>query len=252
MLKIEGVSHSFSGPSGTVDALDSITVQIEAGEFVSIVGPSGSGKTTLLQIIAGLITPTKGAVLLDEIPIDRPRPEIGLIFQKSNLMPWRTARENITLPLELDGVGKDERHARADAVLDRLGLLDFAGAYPAELSGGMVQRLAIGRALIHDPAVLLLDEPFGALDAMTREQMQIELLRIWSNARKTAIMVTHSITEAVFTADRVLVMSRRPGQIRAEIVVPLPRPRRLDMLHAPEFGMLTKRIREGIEDASGR
>lgn len=249
MLHIEGVSHRYAGG---VEALTSVNVTVDAGEFVCVVGPSGCGKTTLLHIIAGLIRPTQGLVRLNGSSIDRPRREIGLIFQKSNLMPWRTVRDNLALPLELEGIGAAERYGLAESMLERLGLLEFGGAYPAELSGGMAQRVAIGRALIHDPAVLLLDEPFGALDAMTREQMQIELLHIWSNARKTAIMVTHSITEAVFTADRVLVMSRRPGRIRAEIDIPLPRPRRLEMIHAPEFGTLSQRIREGIEDATAR
>jgi NitT/TauT family transport system ATP-binding protein len=250
MLHVENISHRFPGKDGPVEALDRVSFDVAAGEFVCILGPSGCGKTTLLHILAGLVAPTEGRVILDGEPVTSPSRDIGLVFQQSNLMPWRSVRDNLALPLELAGVPAAARQAQADKTLDWLGLEGFAAAFPAQLSGGMAQRVAIGRALIYDPRVLLLDEPFGALDALTREQIQLELLRLWSNSGKTAIMVTHSINEATLLADRVLVMSQRPGHIRAEVHVGLPRPRRLDMIHAPEFGALARQIRANIE-ASG-
>lgn len=251
MLHVENVSHRFTGKGGPLDVLDRVSFDVAAGEFVCIVGPSGSGKTTLLHILAGLVPPSDGRVLLDGVPVTAPGREVGLVFQQSNLMPWRTVRDNLALPLELVGVPADERYAQAKRTLDWLGLSGFASAFPAQLSGGMAQRVAIGRALIYDPRVLLLDEPFGALDALTREQIQLELLRLWSNSGKTAIMVTHSISEAALLADRVLVMSQRPGRIRAQVAIGLPRPRRLDMVHDPEFGALARHIRAHIEAAGG-
>jgi NitT/TauT family transport system ATP-binding protein len=247
MLSIENVAHSFAGPTGTTHALASLSFRVEDGAFITIVGPSGCGKSTLLRIIAGLLMPTQGNVALDGKIIKGPQRRVGLVFQHSNLMPWRTVTDNLLLPLELAGVPQAERYEKASVVLERVGLSEFASAYPAELSGGMAQRVAIGRALIQDPDVLLLDEPFGALDALTREQMQLELLRLWSGDHKTAIMVTHSITEAVFVSDRVLVMSRRPGRIRAEVDIPLPKPRSLDMVHHPDFGDYARQIRANIE-----
>jgi NitT/TauT family transport system ATP-binding protein len=246
MLRIDNVAHTFIGPDGPVEALGPVAFQVQRGSFVCLVGPSGCGKSTLLRIIGGLLRPTQGTVSLDGAMIDEPQPRVGLVFQQSNLMPWRTVLDNLALPLELAGSGWKQRLLQANTVLERVGLGGFGQAYPAELSGGMAQRVAIGRALIQDPDVLLLDEPLGALDALTREQMQLELMNLWAAEHKTAIMVTHSITEAVFVADRVLVMSRRPGQIRADLKVPLARPRNLDMIHAPDFGTLVHRIREAI------
>jgi NitT/TauT family transport system ATP-binding protein len=251
MLHVETVSHRFPGEDGPVEALERVTFDVASGEFVCILGPSGSGKTTLLHILAGLVAPSEGSVILDGAPVTAPGRDIGLVFQESNLMPWRTVRDNLALPLELAGVPASVRYAQADRTLGWLGLSDFAAAFPAQLSGGMAQRVAIGRALIYDPRVLLLDEPFGALDALTREQIQLELLRLWSSSGKTAIMVTHSISEATLLADRVLVMSQRPGRIRAQVRVGLPRPRRLDMVHAPEFGALARQIRANIEASGG-
>jgi NitT/TauT family transport system ATP-binding protein len=247
MLRVDGVAHTFVGPGGALETLAPVTFQVRNGEFVCLVGPSGCGKSTLLRIMAGLLRPTHGTVSLDGVVIREPQRRIGLVFQQSNLMPWRSVLDNLALPLELEGFNRQTRSAQATAVLDRVGLTGFAQAFPAELSGGMAQRVAIGRALIQNPDVLLLDEPFGALDALTREQMQLELMRLWAAERKTALMVTHSITEAVFVADRVLVMSQRPGRIRAEFDVPLSRPRRLDMIHEAPFGALVRQIREQIE-----
>ena len=253
MLQVDKVAHVYQGPAGAagaVEALAPVSFQVADGEFVCIVGPSGCGKSTLLRIMAGLLRPTQGSVTLDGQVIDAPQPKIGLIFQQSNLMPWRTVIENVALPLELAGADRQMRDRRAADVINRVQLTGFERAYPAELSGGMAQRVAIGRALIQDPEVLLLDEPFGALDLLTREQMLLELLRLWSADRKTAIMVTHSIAEAVTASDRVLVMSKRPGHIRAVIDVPLPRPRRLDMEYSPAFGQLMEQIRAHIEAGS--
>jgi NitT/TauT family transport system ATP-binding protein len=249
MLRVENVAHHFVGPDGTgvLEVLAPISFQVRQGEFVCLIGPSGCGKSTLLRIIAGLLTPSMGVVSLDGTPIRKPQRRVGLVFQQSNLMPWRTVLDNLALPLELAGADAQTRMLQANAVLQRVGLGGFGSAYPSELSGGMAQRVAIGRALIYNPDVLLLDEPFGALDALTREQMQLDLMQLWASERKTAFMVTHSITEAVFIADRVLVMSRRPGRLRADLTISLPRPRRLDMVHAPDFGALVHQIREHIE-----
>lgn len=248
MLILDHLSQRFSVPGGSVQALAPVSLMVARGEFVSIVGPSGCGKTTLLHLIAGLVTPTQGTVSLEGVPIQKPQKQIGLVFQKSNLMPWRTVRENIALPLELDQVPMTERRDRADMVIARLGLKGFEDAFPSQLSGGMAGRVAIGRALIQQPQILLLDEPFGALDALTRESMQLELLRLWDSGELSmAIMVTHSITEAVFLADRVVVMSPRPGQIQAIIPVELPRPRHLEMVHSSAFGTLASQVRRHIE-----
>ncbi len=243
MLRVEGVAHRYPTQNGMVEALAPIHLEIPNGAFVCIVGPSGCGKTTLLHIMAGLISPSEGHVTLDGDPVSAVQRRVGTVFQKSNLMPWRTVTDNLALPLQLAGTPRPTIQAKVGAMLDLLGLTGFENAFPAELSGGMAQRVAIGRALIYDPEVLLLDEPFGALDAMAREQMQVELMRIWANARKTAIMVTHSITEAVFVADVVVVMSPRPGHIRAQIPIALTKPRSLEVVHEPSFGVLARQIR---------
>ncbi len=249
MLRVDGVAHTFS-TGIPVEAVGPVTFQVRSGGVVSLVGPSGCGKSTVLRIIAGLLIPSQGTVSLDGQVIRGPQRRIGLVFQRSTLMPWRSVLDNLLLPLELAGVEPMTRQQQAAAILEQIGLTEFAQAYPAELSGGMAQRVAMGRALVYDPDVLLLDEPFGALDALTREQMQIELMRLWAADRKMALLVTHSITEAVLVSDRVLVMSRRPGQIKAEFDVPLPRPRHFDMVHDATFGNLVHQIREHIELAT--
>ncbi|MBN1566121.1 MAG: ABC transporter ATP-binding protein [Anaerolineae bacterium] len=250
LLIADQISHTYTGGSGTLLALDDVTLHLARESFVCLVGPSGCGKSTLLRILAGLLTPTTGHVLLENQPITHPQRRIGIVFQQANLMPWRTVYGNLMLPLELAGLPILARAERMNAMLELTGLDGFADAYPAELSGGMAQRVAIGRALIHHPEVLLLDEPFGALDALTREQMSEELLHIWVKYRKTVLMVTHSIPEAVLLADRVLVMSPRPGALIADITIPLPRPRSLDLLHQPEFVALTEQLRHHIHMAS--
>ena len=247
ILAAEHISHIYPGPNDGVLALDDVTLGLSRESFVCLVGPSGCGKSTLLRILAGLLAPTSGRTLLDGQPITHPQRRIGIVFQKANLMPWRTVYGNLTLPLELAGLSSAERERRAQSMLELTGLQGFADTYPAALSGGMAQRVAIGRALIHYPEVLLMDEPFGSLDALTREQMSEELLRIWAKHRKTMLMVTHSIPEAVLLADRVLVMSPRPGRLVADVAIPLPRPRSLDLLHRPDFVALTEQLRHNIQ-----
>ena len=250
-LKVEHIGHIYDDRNGHVEALDDISFEIASGEFVCIVGPSGSGKSTLLRILAGLISPEQGQVWLDGQAVKSPARSIGIVFQKSNLMPWRTVRDNIALPLELAGVAGNEIDRRAAHLIDLVGLRDFAESYPRGLSGGMEQRVAIARALIHQPSLLLLDEPFGALDALTRERMALELTRIWTaqnNAaqKTTVVMVTHSIQEAVFLSDRVLVMTERPGRIAREVRVNLPRPRNFDVLQTEAFADLAGQVRSAI------
>jgi len=249
ILAADGISHAYRNGSGQVRALNDVSLSLPAESFTCLVGPSGCGKSTLLRILAGLLAATEGRVLLDGQPITAPQRRIGVVFQQANLMPWRTVAANLSLPLELAHMPGDEIRRRTEAMVDLVGLAGFAEAYPAGLSGGMAQRVAIGRALIHDPEVLLLDEPFGALDALTREQMSGELLRIWARHRKTVLMVTHSIPEAVLLADRVLVMSPRPGQIIGDVAIPLSRPRSLDLLHEPGYVALTERLRRCIKSS---
>ncbi len=246
LLRVENVSHAFVlGPSA-IPALAPVGFTLAEGEFVCIVGTSGSGKSTLLRIIGGLLQPTTGQVWLGKEQITEPHPEIGFVFQKTNLMPWRTARDNVLLPLELLGpIGPQERK-RAAALLDLVGLSGFANNYPAQLSGGMAQRLTLARALVRHPRLLLLDEPFGALDALTRERLNLELVRIQTAQQQTVVMVTHSINEAVFLADRVLVLGEQPGRILAQIPVELPRPRSLAVMGSEGFGAIATEIRRHI------
>jgi NitT/TauT family transport system ATP-binding protein len=226
-----------------------VSFEVQPQEFVCVLGPSGSGKSTLLRILAGLLRPTAGEVFFDGQHLEGPRRGIGFVFQKANLMPWRTVLENITLPLELGGTPRAQAVAKAREMVELVGLQGFAGSLPRDLSGGMAQRVAIGRALVHDPDVLLLDEPFGALDALTRERMGGELLRIWQARRKTVVMVTHSISEALFLADRVLVLSQRPGQLRLDLPVDLARPRQEGMRYMAAFGRLARQVRIAIGEA---
>jgi len=246
VLAADEITMTYLGQQGSLEALERVSLQVGTGEFLCIVGPSGCGKSTLLRVLGGLVRPTSGEVHLGGELLTAPRRQIGFVFQKANLMPWRTVLRNVTLPLEVKGLKAEEAGQQARELLQLVGLEGFENAYPHELSGGMEQRVAIARALIHDPAILLLDEPFGSLDALTRENMNLELLRIWQAKRKTVVMVTHSIQEALFLADRILVMSSRPGRIEATVAVPLPRPRRLEMLYGDEFGVLSRRVRQAI------
>jgi NitT/TauT family transport system ATP-binding protein len=227
-----------------VAAIAPMTFTVREGEFVAIVGPSGCGKSTLLKIVAGTLRRSSGSVRLKGEALDGPSRQIGMVFQSPVLLPWRTIEENVLLPIELQRRDVKNHRGRA-ADLFRLARLEgFERKYPNELSGGMQQRAGIIRALIHNPAVLLLDEPFGALDAMTREHMNLELQRIWQEAGKTVVLVTHSIPEAIFLADRVIVMSPRPGRIIETIEVELPRPRTLDIVNSAPFGVLVRRVRD--------
>jgi NitT/TauT family transport system ATP-binding protein len=251
LLVAEQIERQYSAAAGNgaepTRALASTSLQVNAGEFVCIVGPSGCGKTTLLRILGGLLQPTRGRVTLKGEALAGPRSEIGYVFQHANLMPWRTVLRNVALPLELQGRPAAEIEQRSRAVLALVGLQGFEQSYPRQLSGGMAQRAALARTLVHEPELLLLDEPFGALDAITRERMNLELLGIRQAYDYTAIMVTHSIPEAVFLADRVLVMSQRPGRIVAQIPVTLPYPRTLELMGAPEFASLTREVRRAID-----
>ena len=246
ILTAEAISHTFPSSNGGTPALDGVSLQVRHEEFVCVVGPSGCGKSTLLRILGGLLLPTEGAATLDGEAITQPPQRVGFVFQKANLMPWRTVLDNVMLPLELAGEPLQARRSAALDLIKLVGLDGFENAHPAELSGGMEQRVAIARALIHSPEVLLLDEPFGALDAMTRERMGQELLRIWAARRKTILMVTHSINEAILLADRIVVLSQRPGRVQAEFKVPLTRPRQLKMLHSREIGTLSEKVRKAI------
>jgi NitT/TauT family transport system ATP-binding protein len=229
-------------------ALDDVSLDVEEGEFLAIVGPSGCGKSTLLRLLAGLLRPISGSVRFRGEELTEPRREIGYVFQRANLMPWRTVASNIALPLEIAHVPGPEIDNRTEAMISLVGLEGFAGSHPAQLSGGMQQRVALARALIHEPTVLLLDEPFGSLDALTRERMNAELLRIWSLHQRTVVMVTHSISEAVLLSDRILVLTPRPGRVRAEFRVPLARPRSSAITSEPSFVHLTRAVRAEIVD----
>jgi NitT/TauT family transport system ATP-binding protein len=241
LLIVRNLSVTFPDGSGGLEALDSASFTVTPREFVCVLGPSGSGKSTLLRILAGLLEPSSGSYAFSG-----GKPKIGMVFQQSNLMPWRTTIENITLPLELQGITENERRSRAQELIDLVGLQGFESAWPRDLSGGMAQRVAIARALVHDPDILLLDEPFGSLDALTRERMWTELARIWQMHRKTVLMVTHSIGEALFMADRVLVLTQRPGRIKLDMKVDLPRPRLDEMRYTVHFGKLAERLKEAI------
>ncbi|CCD90264.1 conserved protein of unknown function [Bradyrhizobium sp. ORS 285] len=244
LIAIDQVSKTYVSASGAaVHALSRISLDIKPGEFVCVVGPSGCGKSTLLRLLAGLDGYSEGRLLLDGEKVAGPSRKVGVVFQAANLLPWMTVRDNVGLPLRVGG-----RHAPAGDRIERLlavtGLGDFGDKYPYELSGGMQQRAGICRALARDPEILLMDEPFGALDALTRERLNLELQRIWQENRKTILLITHSISEAIFLADRVIVMSARPGRILADLPVPIQRPRTFDdiVLH-PDYARLAKEVR---------
>jgi NitT/TauT family transport system ATP-binding protein len=244
---VEGLTAAYDQSNGRLPVLEDVSFRVQESEFLCLVGPSGCGKSTLLKLIAGLQQPIAGDILLAGKAVDRPSRDVGFVFQEPTLMDWRTVRENVTLPLELNGSGKEKASRKAQALIDLVGLTGFEEAYPAQLSGGMAQRVALARALVHDPQLLLLDEPFGALDALTRERMGRELLRIWQARRKTVILVTHSVPEAVFLADRVLVLGPRPATIVAEVPVDLPRPRTQTVREAPACTLMARRVREALD-----
>ena len=249
-IRVQHLWMRYGGDTDGVVALADIDFTVRDGEFVAIVGPSGCGKSTLLRILAGLMPPTSGQAELAGSPIDGPRRDIGVVFQSPVLFPWRTVLANAELPVDVQGLDRKAMRAKALELLKLVGLEGFESRYPRELSGGMQQRVSLVRALIHDPA-LLMDEPFGALDAMTRETMHIELQRIWMERRKTIVFITHSIAEAVFLADRVLVMTPRPGKIGAELKIDLSRPRALDVVNTEIFGSYVRQIRAALNAAGG-
>lgn len=234
-ISISGVSKSFHGRQGHVQALSDIDLQIQRGEFVSIVGPSGCGKSTLMMLVAGLLEKTTGQIVVGDKSITKPNADVGIVFQQDVLLEWRTALKNVTIQAEIRKTDLNAANERATDLLSMVALDDFLDAYPKELSGGMRQRVSICRALLHRPPLLLMDEPFGALDAMTRDQLQLDLLKLCSENEMTVFFITHSISEAVFLSDRVVVMSPRPGRIEEIFDIDLPRPRRLAMREDPKF-----------------
>ena len=243
LIEIDGVSKTYETADGPVESLKPLTFAIDDGEFIAIVGPSGCGKSTLLKMVAGLLPVTSGEIRLGGRRVDGPPDDVGIVFQSAVLLAWRTVLENVMLQIEMRRLDRAKYLPKAQALLRLVGLDGFEKKLPWQLSGGMQQRASICRALVHDPAVLLMDEPFGALDAMTREKMNVELQRIWFETKKTVLFITHSIPEAVFLADRVLVMSERPGTIAAIYDVKLPRPRSLRVMGTSDFGVLTQTIR---------
>ena len=232
-IVIENASKVYQTRSGQTHALADFSSVIAEGEFVCILGPSGCGKTTLLWAMSGLHPLSAGAIKLDGTPVTGPQPQIGMVFQEANLLPWRNLMQNILFPFEIKRLDPQPYQQRIDHLLDVTGLRGFTGKFPRELSGGMQQRASIVRCLSFDPAVMLLDEPFGALDAFTRDEMNLLLLRLWSETKKTIAFVTHSIAEALFMADRILIMTPRPGRLAKEFIVDLPRPRTVEMQTSP-------------------
>lgn len=249
-IRLDSVSVQFSVvDSGILKAVGPVSFDIEAGSFVAILGPSGSGKSTLIRAIAGLQPLHTGKIQVNDEIITEPHGDVGMMFQDATLMPWRSVHDNIGLPLEMTDLPKVKRDARVREILPLLGLGEFGESYPGELSGGMAQRVALGRALVQQPSVLLLDEPFGALDAMTREKISFDLLRVWAEYKQTMVMVTHDINEAVLLSDRIIVLSQRPGRVIADITVPLERPRNLEMVYTQAFTETTREVRQAIDSA---
>jgi len=253
LVVIQGVSQHFGVDGASVPALEDIDLEVPDGQFVSVVGPSGCGKSTLLSLVAGLRLPSRGAVRCDGELITAPMPrKVGMIFQEANLLPWLSAVDNVAFPLKLRRVPKRERLEAAARMLELTGLAGFEDRLPHQLSGGMKQRVAIARGLVQNPAVLLMDEPFASLDEQTRMVLGDELLRIWSETRKTVLFVTHSLHEAVYLADRVVVLSARPGRVVDDVLVDLPRPRSFAMTTGERFGVLKDRIWQHIKHAERR
>lgn len=248
IIQVTGLTKTFPGPdSGAFQALGPLELSVQAGEFVCVVGPSGCGKSTLLRILAGLETPSSGMVEVNAA--DDERPVNSMVFQGDSTFPWLTVHENVEYGLRMRGTGLRQREATVTAMLQAVGLTRFAEAYPYQLSGGMRQRVALARALANDPSVLLMDEPFGALDAQNRTLLQDELLEIWDQSRKTVIFITHSIEEALVLGDRVLIMSATPGCIKTEITVPFARPREgYELKRSPDFGELTYQVWQELRD----
>ncbi|WP_342360922.1 ABC transporter ATP-binding protein [Terrarubrum flagellatum] len=243
LIRIRRLEKTYKTRDGDVPSLRPIDLDIREGEFIAVVGPSGCGKSTLLKLVAGLLPPTSGDITIDGALVREPPDDVGIVFQSPVLLAWRSILRNVMMPVEVRGLDRESHLARAKNLLKTAGLEGFENKYPWQLSGGMQQRAAICRALVHDPKIVLMDEPFGALDALTRERMNLELQRIHAETRKTILLITHSIPEAVFLADRVVVMTERPGSIAAIYDVDLPRPRKLDMMGHANFSALAKQVR---------
>jgi NitT/TauT family transport system ATP-binding protein len=250
-IEIARVCKTYASRTGRVTALEDVNLSIRQNEFVTLVGPSGCGKSTLLKLIGALIRPSRGALLYDGALLTQPTSDVGIVFQEAVLLQWRTVLDNVLLPAEILGLDKAQARARAMHLLTLVGLAGFEQRYPRELSGGMQQRVSICRALIHNPSVLLMDEPFAALDAMTREELGFELMRIWDTDKKTVVFVTHNIGEAILLADRVVAMSPRPGRIAKVIDIEFPRPRAVDMEFTPQFKSYSEQVRAVINLGSG-
>ncbi len=245
-LRVEGATKVYEAKTGPVVALEDLSLEVSEGEIVCVLGPSGCGKTTLLWAMSGLHALSRGTILLDGTPVNGPRPqEIGIIFQDANLLPWRNLRQNIAFPFEIKGRRVDVQ--RVEALLEATGLAGFADSMPRELSGGMQQRASIVRALAQNPSILLMDEPFGALDAFTRDEMNLLLLRLWSESGQTIVFVTHNISEAIFLADRVVVLTPRPGRLAHVYEIELPRPRTIEMTFEPAFIELVQDMKRTVE-----
>jgi len=256
LIRGVGVRKTYRTQDGEIESLKPLDFAIRAGEFVAVIGPSGCGKSTLMKMVAGLLPASGGQLELAGRPVSGPQTDVGIVFQNALLLPWRRVLDNILIQAEIRGIPREAARQRASALLAMAGLQGFENKYPWELSGGMQQRVAILRALLHDPPVLLMDEPFGALDAMTREKMNVELQRIWMTAGKTVLLITHSIPEAIFLSDRVFVMSERPGRIAAVYRIELPRPRALDVMGSEAFAAHARQLRahffaQGNLDAHG-
>ncbi|WP_349570611.1 ABC transporter ATP-binding protein [Azotobacter salinestris] len=247
-LRMEFTSQDESGRAERIVALEHFDLEVRAGEFLSVLGPSGCGKSTFLSILAGLAQKSGGSLLIDGQPLEGINARQGVVFQGYALFPWRTVLENIEVGLEIRGIGRAERRERAREYLELVGLGGFGARYPHEISGGMRQRVAIARALVYEPEVLLMDEPFAALDAQTREILQGELLRIWDAHKKTIVFITHSLDEAIFLSDRIAVMTHRPGRVKEILEVPLPRPRLAELRNSEDFVHLRQRAWEVLKD----
>ncbi|MEK8050983.1 ABC transporter ATP-binding protein [Ideonella sp. DXS22W] len=249
-IEIQRLSMSFGQGASRVDAVQAVDLTVAPGEFVSIIGPSGCGKSTLLNVVAGFARPSDGQALLDGVPITGPGPERGVVFQQYSLFPWMSVRKNVEFGLRMQGVATHKREQTARTLLGLAGLLAFENHYPDQLSGGMKQRVGIVRALATSPQVLLMDEPFGALDAQTRVVMQQILTNMWQKFRLSVLFITHDIEEAIFLSDRVYVMTARPGRIKAELAIPLPRPRTAEMMSSPAFTQVLHQLRHLIREES--
>jgi NitT/TauT family transport system ATP-binding protein len=251
LIVVHNVSRVFPSGAKTVHALEGVSFEIQVGDFVSLVGPSGCGKSTLLKIVSGLLPASSGKIAVSDKPVDGPLENVGMIFQSPVLLKWRPVLDNVLLPVEFAKLDLVSHRERARSLLKLVGLAGFEEMYPHQLSGGMQQRVSLCRALVTDPQLLLMDEPFGALDAMTRDELDIELLRIWQDRKKTVLFVTHSIQEAVFLSDHVIVMSARPGRLLEQISIKLPRPRTMEMLSTTQFGEYALKIRSLLQGGDG-